>query len=200
MAGFSWFAAQGARMGDVTLAANAVLLNLQTFMAYALDAFAFAAEVLVGSAVGAGDPRAVRAAVRATTVWAGGIALLFCIVWFAVGGSIIGLLTDLAPVRAAARLYLPYAAALPIVSVWSFQLDGIFLGATRTAAMRNAMIASLALFVTLAWALVPPFGNDGLWSAFLAFMAARGLTLAVAYPRLLRALHSAARSVATAPG
>jgi MATE family multidrug resistance protein len=95
-------------------------------------------------------------------------------------------------VRDSAAAFLPWAIASPLVSVWSFQLDGIFIGATRTAEMRNGMIVSLAGFLGLTALLVPIWGNHGLWLAFLLFMALRALTLAVWLPRLTRALQTAA--------
>lgn len=181
MAAFGWLTRQGARMGDTTLAANSVLMNFQTFMAYALDAFAFAAEVLVGEAVGAADPAMLRSAVRTSTLWAAGFAALFALAWAGGGGAAIDLLTTLEPVRLEARRYLIYTVLSPLISVWSFQLDGVFLGATRTAALRNAMIAALLIYIASSALLVPRYGNDGVWIAFLIFMASRAATLGVAY-------------------
>ena len=185
---FAWFTSQGARLGDVLLAANAVLLNFQTFMAYGLDGFAHAAEALVGSAIGARDRAAFRDAVQTSTKWAALIALGFAAVYLVAGGALVRTLTGIETVRGAAAGFLPWAVASPLVSVWSFQLDGIFIGATRTAEMRNGMIVSLAGFLALSAALVPLWSNHGLWLAFLAFMALRALTLAVYLPRLYRAL------------
>jgi MATE family multidrug resistance protein len=178
-------------MGDVLLAANAVLLNFQTFMAYGLDGFAHAAEALVGSAVGARDRTGFREAVMTSTKWAALIALGFALAYLVAGGAIIRALTGIESVREAAGAFLPWAVASPLVSVWSFQLDGIFIGATHTAEMRNGMIVSLAGFLALAALFVPLWGNHGLWLAFLAFMALRALTLAVFLPRIGRALHAA---------
>jgi len=91
-------------------------------------------------------------------------------------------------VRATIALYLPWTVASPLISVWSYQLDGIFIGATRGRAMRNAMIASVAFYVVALLLLVPAYGNGGLWTAFLVLMAARGVTLTIAYPRLARTI------------
>jgi MATE family multidrug resistance protein len=185
---FAWFTAQGARMGDVLLAANAVLLNFQTFMAYGLDGFAHAAEALVGSAVGARDRAAFRDAIATSTKWAALIAAGFAGAYLVAGGALIRTLTGIEAVRGSAAAFLPWAIASPLVSVWSFQLDGIFIGATRTAEMRNGMIVALAGFLALAALLVPLWGNHGLWLAFLLFMGLRALTLAVYLPRIGRAL------------
>ena len=101
---------------------------------------------------------------------------------------LIDALTDLPEVRDAARTYLPWVVALPFVSVWSFQLDGIFLGATHTRALRNAMIVSLALFVLFVWVFVSLWDNHGLWLALMLFMVARAVTLGVQYPAIPRSL------------
>jgi MATE family multidrug resistance protein len=181
---FAYFTAKGAEMGETTLAANAVLQQFQNILAFGLDGFAHAAEILVGSAVGARDRRAFRGAVAISTTWAALLALLFAGVLAVAGPTLIALFSDLEAVRAAARSYLPWMVASPFVSVWAFQLDGIFIGATRTRAMRNAMLVSVAFYVAAVWVLVPWQGNHGLWLALLLFLGARGITLAAAYPAL----------------
>lgn len=185
---FAWFTAEGARLGDVVLAANAVLLTFQTFMAYGLDGFAHATETLVGSALGARDRRAYRSAVLISTRWAALVALACTLAYLAAGGAIIRTLTGLEEVRATAAAFLPWAIVSPLVSVWSFQLDGIFIGATRTAEMRNGMLLSLAGFLALAAILVPLWDNHGLWLAFVLFMALRAATLGIWLPRIIRDL------------
>ncbi len=186
--GFAWFTNQGARLGDVVLAANAVLLQFQTLMAYALDGFAHAAEALVGRAVGARRRDELAAAVRTTTLWAAGTALLFSLAYAAGGLLLIHALTGIDEVRATAATFLPWVALMPVVSIWSYQLDGIFIGATRTGAMRNAMIVSLLLFLALTVVTVPALGSHGLWLAFTIFMGLRAVTLGVAYPALARSV------------
>jgi MATE family multidrug resistance protein len=185
---FSYFTAQSARMGDVLLAANAVLMHFQHFMAFGLDGFAFAAEALIGGAVGARDRRALRAAVSVSTQWAFAISALYVAVYAGLGTSIIAALTGIAEVRMAAATFLPWAIAAPLVSVWSYQLDGIFIGATRTGDMRNAMLVSLAAYLAAVHLLVPMLGNHGLWLALMVFMVARAATLALYYPRLEKAV------------
>lgn len=183
--GFAWFTSQGAGQGDVMLAANAILITFIAFAAYGLDGFAHAAETLVGAAVGARDGAAFRAAVRVTT-WCAGVVALAMGLMLALGGpALVDVMTVLEPVRAAAREFLLWAALYPLVSVWCFQLDGIYIGATRTAEMRNGMALALLGFLTLGYALMPRFGNHGLWAAFTVFAALRGIVLAVWYPRLL---------------
>ncbi len=185
---FALFTALGARQGDTVLAVNAVLLQFQTFSAYGLDAFAHAVETLAGGAVGARDRQAFRAAVRTSTGWALGFALCFVVAYAALGGLIIDAITDIEAVRRAARDYMPWVIALPLVSVWSFQLDGIFLGATRAADLRNAMLISSTVYAAAALTLPLAFGNHGLWAALFVLMAMRTATLGARYRRIERAV------------
>ncbi|WP_169739134.1 MATE family efflux transporter [Paraburkholderia nodosa] len=185
---FGWFAHLGAKQGDAILAANALLLNFQTFMAYGLDGFAHAAEALVGAAIGAGNRNAFRQAVKINLFWAALGAFGFSLVYWACGPWIIGQLTNQPAVRAAAQAFLPWAALSPLISVWGFLLDGVFIGATRTRELMQAMAVSLAVFLCASWALVGPLGNHGLWIALLVFMAARGLTLSPLLPRISGAI------------
>lgn len=184
---FSYFTAQSAKMGDITLAANATLLHFWTMMAYGLDGFAHAAEILAGGALGARSRAAFLGAVRSATIWGLGCAVVVALAYAALGPQIISLFTVLPEVRITAEAFLPWIVLSPLVSVWSFLLDGIFIGTTRTAAMRNAMVVSVLAYIGACWLLVPTLGNHGLWLAFILFMAARAVTLAVAFPRLLRA-------------
>jgi MATE family multidrug resistance protein len=183
---FGWFSHEGAAEGDIVLAGNAILLNFQTFMAYGLDGFANAAEALVGAAVGARDRAALDGAIRASTLWALGTALAFALAYAGFGRGIVALLTSDPAVRASAGLYLPWAIVSPLISVWGFQLDGIFIGATRSGDLRRAMVASFVIFLAAALILKPVFGNHGLWAALMIFMAARGLTLGGLLPGLKR--------------
>jgi multidrug resistance protein, MATE family len=186
--GFGWFTHASATLSDVTLAANALLLNLQTFMAFGLDGFAHVAEALVGIAVGRRDRALFLKVAVVTTQWAGLIATCFSIVYFVGGPTIINVLTNEPEIHAAALTYLPWAAASPLISVRSFQLDGIFIGATRTSDLRNAAFASTAVFVLAAIALRWSLGNHGLWLAFSLFMVSRGVTLAGRFPAILRSI------------
>jgi MATE family multidrug resistance protein len=181
---FAYLTIQGARMGDVILAANAVLLNMVTFMAYALDGFANAAQALVGRAVGERSKTDYRGVVRASTIWALGFAAAFSLVYAAAGSSIIDGITTLPEVRAAARDALPWMILAPLVSVWGYQLDGIFIGAMQTREMRNAMVLSLIVYLIAVEVFRPLYGNHGIWLSFTLFMVARGLTLGYYLPRI----------------
>jgi len=183
---FAFITAQGARMGDVILAANALLLNFQYFLAYALDGIAHAAEALVGRALGAGNRTDLLLAVRRTLRWSIAFAAAFCIVYWIAGEYIIGLLTSIEAVRARASEFLPWVVALPLVSVWCFLYDGVFVGATRSREMRVVMAAATVLVFLPAWALARPWGNHALWLAFSLFMAARGIGMHLWFRRLVR--------------
>ena len=181
------FTSQGAAAGDVTLAANALLLNMKNIVIYLLDGFAFAAEALVGRAIGARDQPNFWRAIRLSTIWAGIFAVLVAgFLWFA-GETIIAFSAKSVPVQAAAAAFLGWAALSPLIGVWCFQLDGIFVGATRTRDMRNMMLASLAVFFLAFALLAPKFGNHGLWAAYMVFYLARAATLLWRFPHLVKA-------------
>ena len=184
MFGFAWFTNRSAQLGDVYLAANAVLLHLQTIAAYAMDGFATAAEALVGRAIGARDKQNLISAMRITTLWALIIASLLSFVYLMVGIDLIGLMTNQADVLSTAQQYLPWLVVAPVISVWSFQLDGIFIGATRTREMRNAMIVSLAVYLAVLEGLTAFAHNDGLWSSLLCLFVLRAITLWLYLPRI----------------
>lgn len=186
MFAFAWFTAMGALQGDVVLAANAVLLNFQMMMAYVLDAFAHAAESLIGHAIGLRDRVRLDTAVAASTALAGVFALAFTAAYALAGGFIIDLLTGLSEVRLLARDHLPWVVVSPLVSVWCFQLDGIFIGATRTHDLRNTMVVSTAVYLAVSLGALEAWGNHGLWMALILFLAFRGVTLGARYPALVR--------------
>ncbi|WP_439860790.1 MATE family efflux transporter [Pseudomonas sp. MBLB4136] len=176
---------QGTRLGDATVAANALLLNGLLLTAHALDGLAHAVEALCGHALGAGDRRALRRSLIVAAGWSLLASLGFAL-FFGFGGRwFIALQTDIAVVRATAFDYLPYLALLPVIAVSSYLLDGLFIGATRAREMRDAMLLALLPSLALGW-LLQPLGNHGLWLAFLAFMLLRSLSLGGYAYRLTR--------------
>ena len=183
---FSFFTSQVSRFGDVTIAAHLVLIQFQMFLSFGLDGFAHAAEALVGDSIGKKNRAAVRNAVIVSTKWAGGIAVVYSGFYLLNGPHIIQLLTSIPEVQAIANDYLFWVVISPLISVWSFQLDGVFIGATRSKEMRNGMIASLTIFVIATLMLKENFGYSGIWLAFILFMTTRALTLAAFYPRIER--------------
>ena len=183
---FAFFTRQGAVGGDTVLAANAILMNFVGVVAFFLDGFATSAEQLGGQAVGARDEKAFRRAVWLSSLWAIVFGTLASIAFFTAGGQAIDLVSTSEAVRAEARRFLPYMALTPFTGVMAFLLDGVFIGATWSVAMRNCMLAAAATFVA-AWWLLSGLGNDGLWIAYLVMQAVRGLYLGLAMPGLMRA-------------
>ncbi len=188
IAATSSFTAQGAAMSDALLAANAILINLQHFLSHGLDGFAHAAEILGGGAVGARDRSAFRRVVRSATYLTIASTLAISIAYAVFGTEIIALFTNIEEVLQAAVVFLPWMIVSPFLSAPSFLLDGLFIGATRTAAMRNAMVVSLVVFGLACYVLVPVLGNHGLWLSLMIFMVARAVTLGIAYPALERGI------------
>lgn len=182
---FTSFVFLGARFGDVTLAANQVLMQFLEITAYALDGFAIAAETLVGQAIGARAMTDVRRAGRIAMQWGFGGAAILALIYAAVGGAIIDLMTTAPEVRLDARHFLPWLALAPLIGVASWIFDGIFIGALQTRAMLRAMAISVAVYAAALVVLIPLLGNHGLWAALMVLNATRGLTMWRAYPRVI---------------
>lgn len=181
---FTAFLFIGSDFGDVTLAANQVLLQFLEITAFALDGFAFAAEALVGGAVGAANRAEVRRAAIVSSQWGVGGAVLLGAAFILGGPWLIDLMATAPEVRTAGRDFLIWAALAPVIGIASWMFDGIYIGATWTREMRKAMIISVAVYVVGVVALVPTFGNHGLWGALMVLNIARGATLWAFYPRL----------------
>jgi MATE family multidrug resistance protein len=195
---FTFFTAEGARGGDVTLAANATLMNMFMISAFFLDGFAIAAEQMCGQSVGAADASGFRRAVRLTSLWNLVFAACVSAIAFLFGGRFIDFVTTNGDVRAYARDFLVFAALTPLCGVLAFEFDGVFTGATWTRDMRNLMLVALALYFVAFYAL-RGFGNAGLWTALLAFLFTRGLFQLWRYPVLVRNAFPAAQSAAVVP-
>ncbi|WP_420003179.1 MATE family efflux transporter [Arenibacterium sp. LLYu02] len=185
---FTTFLFIGAKFGDVTLAANQVLLQFIEITAFALDGFAFSAEALVGGAVGARDPQALRRAVVVSGQWCFGFSLALAVGFWLGGGALIDLMAKAPEVQAAARHYLIWVLLLPVVSMATYMLDGIYIGATWTRDMRIAMMQAVAVYAVSLGILVPAMGNHGLWLALVVLNLARAVTLGRRYPRLASAV------------
>jgi MATE family multidrug resistance protein len=183
---FAFITAQGARLGDTILAANAVLMNFLYFFAYATDGLANAAEALTGKAAGARDMKGLESAVRITLFWTvlftGGFTLLYG----GAGKAIIYLLTDIHEVRELAISYLPWLVALPAAAAICFLYDGVYIGTTRSREMMIVMVSSVGCVFLPTWFLLRETGNHALWAALLAFMAVRSIGMHVWYRRMLR--------------
>lgn len=186
MAMMTSFVFLGARFGDVTLAANEVLLQFIYIVAYALDGFAFAAEALVARSLGQRDRAALFKSAKYCSLW----GVLICCVMaagFALGGGLlIDVMAKSAEVQSTARIYLFWVALAPILGVGAWMLDGIFIGAMRGRDMRNMMAISFVAYLAAVAILLPSFGNHGLWAALVMSYVVRGVTLGLRFPALLR--------------
>jgi MATE family multidrug resistance protein len=182
---FLFFTAQGARSGDVILAANAVLNNFLLVSAFFLDGLANAAEQLCGRAYGGRDRSAFAGAVRLVILWGFGFALAVAATFALTGPWLIHAMTTSEEVRQTALAYLWFVVVSPLLAVFAFAYDGIFIGATWARDMRNLMVLSLLIFLGT-WFALRAFGNAGLWTAFLVHYAARGGLQALRYPANLR--------------
>lgn len=182
---FSIFSALGARSGDVTLAANAVLYNMFLIGGYFLDGFATAAETLCGQSLGARDERGFRRAIHLSLGWSLGFGLAVSAIFLTGGGLFIDFVSTNPDVRAYAREYLIFAALTPLLGAAAFAFDGIYTGATWTKAMRDLMVIAFAVYGGILLA-AGSLGNTALWIAMLAFLSTRGIGQALLYPRLAR--------------
>ena len=189
-----FFASQGARSGDVVLAANSVLHNLVLLGAFFLDGFASAAEQLCGRAVGARDAPAFSRSVKLSLGWGFGFGVAATLALIVGGPALIDLMTASPDVRATARAYLVYAALASVIGTFAFTYDGIYIGATWTRDMRNLMIVTIVLYFA-AWWITLPLGNTGLWLSILTFLGVRGALQAARYPALARATFKSATAL-----
>ena len=183
---FSFMTFYGARMGETTLAVNAVLLNFLMLVSFALDGIAYAAEAKVGQAKGEGSEAKVKIWVNLSLFWGAVFALLYSLVFAVFGLSIVKLLTNIPEVISASKTYLFWLILLPLLAMWCFIFDGIFVGLTRAQDMRNSMFFSAIFgFMVPLW-LTLEYKNHGLWFAMSCFMLLRGVTLAYRYRQIQR--------------
>jgi len=182
--GFVSFLFLGSSFNDATLAANQILIQFLSITVHALDGFAFAAETLVGQALGSRNRALFRRAVVMTSQWGLGTVILMALAFFVFGNSIINIMTTAQDVRTVSYEYLPWMVVAPLAGVAAWMLDGIFIGATRTADMRNMMFISFCVYLIALAILLPIYGNHGLWASLIIFSIARGVTLGFKYPAL----------------
>jgi MATE family multidrug resistance protein len=194
--GFNFFANAAAGQGEVFLAGNHILMQFINIVALVLDSYAHTAEAAAGAAYGSRNRPRFDRAVRLTGEYSVLSALALTVALYLGGPYLIDLMTTEPDVRASAKAFLPYCALAPILGFAAWHLDGIFIGVTATAAMRNAGVISLLIYLGLHYALEPRLGAQGIWIAFLLYYVARGITLGVAYPRLRNKLTLTGHSVA----
>ncbi len=178
---FAFFTREGARNSDLILAANSILMKFYLLMALALDGFNHAAEALVGKAVGSRNKQIFNLSVQLALKWSLVFGTAFTLFYWLAGDWLIAMMTDLETVRDVAEIYLPWMIAMPLVSIWCFLLDGIFIGATRGKEMRNSMLVCTFVCFLPLWYMFQFLDNHGLWLAFTLFILVRGITLGLYY-------------------
>ena len=182
--GFTWFANAGARQGTAPLAGNHVLLQIISLWAFILDAFAFVAETEAGRAFGRKSLADLRRAVRLTGEPMFAAGAVFAGLTFLFGADVLGAVIEDEATLQAAITYLPWCAIVPFLGAGAWLMDGIFIGTTSGKILRNAGLASIAIYLLADAILSPLFANHGVWAAFMVFYVARGGALAAAYPAL----------------
>jgi MATE family multidrug resistance protein len=182
---FLFFTAQGARAGDLTLAANAVLNNFVMIGSFFLDGLATAAEQICGQGYGARNRAQFARAVKLIIGWSTAFGVSVTLVFAFTGPALIDIITTSPEVRAAARQFMWLAALAPACGVLAYVFDGVYIGASWARDMRNLMLTSLVVYFG-AWILLAPLGNAGLWLSFLVFLLARGALQGWRYPAMLR--------------
>lgn len=183
---FTFFTAKSAEMGDEILAANTILMQLWTIMAYGIDGFAFAAESLVGRFIGAKDASRLRKVVKLSFYWALGLGAIFSVIYGLLPEEILQLFTNKPDLVALSMTFVGWTIIAPLINGFCFIWDGIFIGATDGRPLRNSMMfCTFVIFLPIYFLLREPFGNHGLWLAMIIFMLFRGLTLSwMAYRRM----------------
>lgn len=178
-----WFTRLGAQQSNVILAVNTLLMQLFILFSYFMDGFAYAGEALAGKYVGAKEPQLLKQSINALFKWGIGMAILFTMIYLFGGERFLSLLsTDIDVVKASAT-YFPWAIAIPLCGFMAFTWDGIFIGATRTRAMLASMFTAMITFFVIIFTLMPHYGNNALWLAFLCYLIIRGVVLNILYYR-----------------
>ena len=167
----------GTLFGSEVLAANHILLQITFLSAYALDGIAFSAEILVGEAIGKRRyeefKKVVKSALKLGFIFSGVISVSI----YSLGFLVVDLMTSIKEVRLICYDFIIWISIMPIVSVFSYVYDGIFLGAARGKEIRIAMCQSFAIFFTCAIVLIPLIENTGLWTSIVVFNSVRAITL-----------------------
>jgi MATE family multidrug resistance protein len=177
---FAFFTSASAAIDSLTLAANQILLQYISLMSYAVDGFAFAAESLVGRYIGAKDSGNIKKSVRYLFYWGIGFGAAFALVYGELGRGLLRVFTDQTEIIQVALPYVWWMVAMSLAGSVAYMWDGVYIGATATAPMRNMMVISMAgVFLPVYYLTVRPLGNHGLWLALLLFVVARGITLSL---------------------
>jgi MATE family multidrug resistance protein len=183
---FTFFTSVSASLGDVTLAANTILLQLWMIVSYGIDGFAFAAESLVGRFTGSSQPGKLKQTVKYCFLWGMGIGAAGSFIYGFFDVFILKIFTNQQAVISAGLTVIGWTIAAPLVNSACYIWDGVFTGATVTAPMRNNMFTATALVFVPAYYISHIFwGNNAIWLAMILFMAARGIGLSILAPKYI---------------
>ena len=174
---FLYFTYLGNSISEETVAANTILLNLTMLSAFILDAYAFSTEGIVGYSIGSKNLRLLKDVIKNSFILSASTALLICVIFFFGNHFFIIAMTDLTEIRNICFSYAYWIVIIPFISSFCFQFDGIFVGASQTSELRNAMIVSVSIYIICSFLLIASFGNTGLWLSLSIFFIARALTL-----------------------
>jgi MATE family multidrug resistance protein len=174
---FLYFTYLGNSISEETVAANTILLNLTMLSAFILDAYAFSTEGIVGYSIGSKNLRLLKDVIKNSFILSASTALLICVIFFFGNHLFIIAMTDLTEIRNICFSYAYWIVIIPFISSFCFQFDGIFVGASQTSELRNAMIVSVSIYIICSFLLIASFGNTGLWLSLSIFFIARSLTL-----------------------
>lgn len=180
------FTSSGASMGEVTLAANAILLQIHYMMAYLFGGFANASSILVGRAVGTRNHFLFKRAFSLSLQWGLLSSVLLFVLTYFFGDYIVVLFTNIPEIKAMTTELLIWMLIFPFVGFLGLLLEGIFSGATEVKPVRDSIFLALLFYVIALWILIPIYQNNGLWMAFLLFSLGRSIFLLRYVPKLTR--------------
>ena len=181
---FLYFTYLGNSISEETVAANTILLNFIMLSAYVLDAYAFSTEGIVGYSIGSKNRQLLNDVIKNSFILSTATGLIICVIFFLSKNYYIITMTDLPNIREISFSYSYWIIIIPFAASFCFQFDGIFVGASQTTELRNAMIVSVAIYMVVSFFLIASFGNTGLWLSLCIFFIARALTLFVYMPRI----------------
>lgn len=183
---FTFFTSESASTNDTILAVNSLLIQLLLFFSFFIDGFAFAGEALVGKFVGARQKPELKKVIKLLFVWGIGLAAVFTFIYLFGINFILGLLTSQPDLIKSAQPFVIWVIFIPLASFGSFIWDGIYIGATASAAMRNTLLAATFLiFAPVYFLLNQAMQNHALWLAMVLFMFARGVVQTLLFNRAI---------------
>ncbi|MDC0624325.1 MATE family efflux transporter [Alphaproteobacteria bacterium] len=174
---FLFFTYLGNTIGEDVVAANTILLNLVMLSAFILDAYAFSTEGIVGYSIGSKNKKLLTNVIKNSFILSAATGLLISLIYLVGKNNFIFIMTDLPNIKNLSMSYSYWVVLIPFISSFCYQIDGIFIGASQTKELRNAMIVSVSIYILCALFLVSSFGNSGLWISLCIFFALRALTL-----------------------